>query len=102
MIVRGTVKYLQGLSDFAVLTTHYDNVANMAGRHFQVKGLKAMDTDRVKREIAAGADGVAAIAACMDYGLFEVKGEADCPHDALNICRLLSLPAKIMENIENM
>ena len=101
MIVRGVVKYLDSLPDYAVLTTHYDNVASHAGRHYQVKGLRAMDIDKVKAQIASGEDGVAAIAACMDYGLFEVRGEADCPHDALNILRLLSLPEEILESIEN-
>ncbi len=100
-IVRGVTRHLNGLAHISVLTTHYDGVAAYAGRHYQVMGLTGMDVAAVKARIAAGENGVAAISACMDYGLFEVKnGETDCPKDALNICRLLALDEGIMQLIE--
>jgi len=45
-------------------------------------------------------DGVAVIARHMNYGLYRVEGRSDCPRDALNICRMLSLKPEILEKIE--
>ena len=45
-------------------------------------------------------DGVAAIARHMNYGLYRIEGRADCPRDALHICRMLSLEPEILERIE--
>ena len=45
-------------------------------------------------------DGVAVIARHMNYGLYRVEGKADCPKDALNICRMLSMQPEILERIE--
>ena len=53
------------------------------------------------RELAAtNEDGVAVIARHMNYGLYRVEGRSDCPRDALNICRMLSLKPEILEKIE--
>ena len=45
-------------------------------------------------------DGVTVIARHMNYGLYKVEGKSDCPGDALNICRMLSLKPEIMKMIE--
>ena len=45
-------------------------------------------------------DGVAVIARHMNYGLYRVEGKSDCPRDALNICRMLSLKPEILEKID--
>ena len=49
---------------------------------------------------ATNEDGVAVIARHMNYGLYRVEGRSDCPRDALNICRMLSLKPEILEKIE--
>ena len=49
---------------------------------------------------AANEDGVALIARHMNYGLYRVEGKADCPKDALNILRMLSVKREILERIE--
>ena len=36
----------------------------------------------------------------MNYGLYRVEGKSDCPRDALNICRMLSLKEEILAKIE--
>ena len=43
---------------------------------------------------------VAVIARHMNYGLYRVEGRSDCPRDALNICRMLSLKPEILHLIE--
>ena len=104
MIVRAVTRYLNRQDAVTVLTTHYDGVAQEASLHYEVVGLRDMDTARVKGEIAlaspeAGAD---VIAAHMNYGLYRVEREQGCPRDALNICRLLSLTEEILSDIETL
>ena len=43
---------------------------------------------------------MAVIARHMNYGLYRVEGRSDCPRDALNICRMLSLKPEILHLIE--
>ena len=43
---------------------------------------------------------MAVIARHMNYGLYRVEGASDCPRDALNICRMLSLKPEILEKIQ--
>ena len=99
-IVRAVTQYLNGVNAISVLSTHYDRVADAASRHYQIIGLKDVDPDAIRRELSTGAaDGVALIARHMNYGLYRVEGSADCPKDALNICRMLSLNPAILESI---
>ena len=101
VIVKAVTQYLNGVNAISVLSTHYDNVAEAAGRHYQIIGLKDVDPKAIANEIGPNAeDGVAAIARHMNYGLYRVEGRADCPKDALNICRMLSLKPEILRNIE--
>lgn len=101
-IVRAVTQYLNASRSVALLTTHYDHVAEYAGRHYQVIGLKEVDTQKLKTEIAAAGarKGVDLIASHMNYGIYPVYGETDCPKDALNICRLLGLDEKVLNIIE--
>lgn len=104
MIVKAVTRYLNRRDTFSVLTTHYDGVAEEAACHYEVVGLRDMDTSRVKNEIAAAGKGEGAdvIAAHMNYGLYRVEKEQGCPRDARNICRLLSLEGEILADIETM
>ena len=102
MIVKAVTKYLNGIDAISVLSTHYDNVAEAASRHYQIIGLKDVDPAEIAKEIGPDTeDGVAAIARHMNYGLYRVEGRADCPKDALNICRMLSLKPEILAYIES-
>ncbi len=101
-IVRAVTKYLNASRSVALLTTHYDHVAECAGRHYQVIGLKEVDMKKLKSEIAAAGarKGVDLIASHMNYGIYQVYGETDCPKDALNICRMLGLDEDVLNIIE--
>ena len=102
MIVRAVTRYLNRQNVMAVLTTHYDGVAQEASLHYEVVGLRDMDTVRVKGEIALASpeQGADVIASHMNYGLYRVTREQGCPRDARNICRLLSLSDEILRDIE--
>ena len=101
VIVQAVTKYLNGVNAISVLTTHYDKVAEFAKRHYQIIGLRDIDPVKIKTEMAATTEsGVAVIARHMNYGLYRVEGRSDCPRDALNICRMLSLKEEILAQIE--
>ena len=101
VIVQAVTRYLNGVNAMSVLTTHYDKVAEFARIHYQIIGLRDVDPEQIRGELSATTeDGVAVIARHMNYGLYRVEGKSDCPRDALNICRMLSLKPEILERIE--
>ena len=101
-IVQAVTEYLNRANAIAVLATHYDHVARFAGAHYQVIGLRDMDAQQLQRDIAglSGADSMAHISRYMNYGLYRVENDRDCPRDALNICRLLGMDSEILKMIE--
>ena len=101
VIVQAVTKYLNEVNAISLLTTHYDKVAENAAAHYQIIGLRDVDPEKIRMELAVtNEDGVAVIARHMNYGLYRVEGRSDCPRDALNICRMLSLKPEILEKIE--
>ena len=101
VIVQAVTRYLNKVNAISLLTTHYDKVAENAGAHYQIIGLRDVDPEQIRRELAVtGDDGIQVIARHMNYGLYRVEGRSDCPRDALNICRMLSLQPEILSEIE--
>ena len=101
VIVQAVTKYLNGVNAISLLTTHYDKVADCGKAHYQIIGLRDIDPEAIRRELAvSGEDGIRVIARHMNYGLYRVEGRSDCPRDALNICRMLSLNPEILHLIE--
>lgn len=101
-LVRAVTKYLNDKHVMALLVTHFDHVAEHGKAHYQVVGLKDMDENQVQHEIAsAGKEkGVSVIASHMNYGLYRVENEGNCPRDAFRICRLLGLQDEVMDLLE--
>ena len=101
-LVRAVTRYLNECKVIALLVTHFDHVAEYARVHYQVAGLRDMDMGQVSREIAAAGEerAVSVIAEHMNYGIFRVEREADCPKDAFRICRLLGLQDAVMDRLE--
>ncbi len=100
-IAAATAEYFNEQQSIMLMTTHYDNVAEQAGAHYQVIGLRNVEVGALRNEIAVSSEnGVDIIARHMNYGLYRVSGREDCPHDALNICRMLDLDEEILKIIE--
>lgn len=101
-IVRAVTQYLNRQNAISVLATHYDHVAEVASAHYRVAGLRDLNWDALGYELRhlSGQEGAARIAAYMNYGLYPVHSRQDCPRDALHICRLLGMPAEIVEDAE--
>ncbi|OQB23779.1 MAG: DNA mismatch repair protein MutS [Firmicutes bacterium ADurb.Bin182] len=100
LIVRAVVKVFDSARCVAVFSTHYDQASQCASCHYQVKGLKNADIKKLAEKITDAKEGLKIIAKSMDYGLYKVEGKADCPRDALNICRLLALDKSILDEIK--
>ncbi len=101
VIVQAVTRYLNKVDSISLLTTHYDKVAENASAHYQIIGLRDVDPEQIRQELAAtGDDGIQVISRHMNYGLYRVEGRSDCPRDALNICRMLSLKPEILQEIE--
>ena len=96
-IARGVVQYLAGKNAVTLLATHYDGTAELAARHYQVKGLRRLEDDSPAGGM--GTDGLRRIENAMDYGLIPVEPGTACPRDALRICRMLGLNEEILKNI---
>lgn len=101
-IVQAVVNFLKDQNAMTVIATHYDHVAEYADCHYQVMGLKHVDKRKLEDEIHAAdtEKGIDIISKYMDYGIYRVHGQEDCPRDAIHICGLLGLDKRIMELIE--
>lgn len=101
VIVQAVTRYLNNVDAISLLTTHYDKVAENGSAHYQIIGLRDVDPEQIRQELElTGDDGIQVIARHMNYGLYRVEGRSDCPRDALNICRMLSLKPEILAEIE--
>ena len=101
-IVRGVVQYCNPKKQITLLATHYDHVAEHGNSHYQVYGLKNMDMDKIKQQIALEKDQnrVSFISKYMNYGIYKVTQVQDCPKDALNVCKLLGLQEEVVSYME--
>ncbi len=101
-IVQAVTEYLNRENAITVLATHYDRIAPLGRAHYQVVGLRDLDVDALAAKMNGLRDerGMALIETHMNYGLYRVEDDRDCPKDALNICRLLGMEPKIMEAVE--
>ena len=99
-IARAAVSFLADQNAITLLTTHYDHTAELAARHYQVKGLKKLES-LPAQDAPAGTqtDRLRVIEAAMDYGLIEVEPGTECPKDALTICRLLGMDERILAKL---
>ncbi len=101
-IVQAVTEYLNKQNAMTVLATHYDHVASQGRAHYQVVGLRGLDMEALRSQIQGLEEdrGVELIRRYMNYGLYRVEGEQDCPKDALHVCRLLGMTPEVMETVE--
>lgn len=101
-ISKAIVKYLKDKPAISLITTHYDNVADMEGvQHLQVIGLSELNLDDLTEEIKYG-DGMTIINKYMNYRLRVVDKSTPIPKDAINIARIMGLKKEIIDLAEEM
>lgn len=100
-ISKAIVIHLLKKASITLLTTHYDNVADIEDvLHLQVVGLSNLDFDKLEEEIRTS-DGMDIINKYMDYRLKVVEKSKEIPKDALNIARIMGLDKKILQIAED-
>lgn len=100
-LVKAVGMYLNKLSAFTLIATHYDGIADENMEHYQVIGLKNADFNMMKRKIElCKADAVEIIQQEMEYGIEKKSKCCQVPKDAVNICRLLGLDKEILDMID--
>ncbi|MBV1818904.1 DNA mismatch repair protein MutS [Anaerosalibacter bizertensis] len=102
-ISKALIKFLKDKNSITLVTTHYDNIADMEGvAHLQVIGLSDIEFEKLNEELKdRELDKMDIINRYMDYRLVEVKSKKEVPKDALNIARLMGLDEKIIHEAEN-
>src|SRR5690606_22407426 len=92
-ISKARIKFLKDKNSITLVTTHYDNIADMEGvAHLQVVGLSDIEFEKLNEELKdRELDKMDIINRYMDYRLVEVKSKKEVPKDALNIARLMGL-----------
>lgn len=101
-IAQGVTEYLNGKNAVALISTHYDKVAEHANVHYQIVGLSKLDLEELKKETSSleNSDKVHLIARHMNYNLVMVNNKQKPPHEALNVCYLLGMPHEIIDKIQ--
>lgn len=104
-LVRAAVRYFCDKKNaYALITTHFDDVASCACRHYQVMGLKNVDGAALEAALASGGGEGASrselLSRFMDYGLFRAESTENPPRDALKICRALNIPSEFMQYVD--
>lgn len=100
-ISKALVIHLLDKPSITLLTTHYDNVANIENVvHLQVVGLSNLNFDKLEEEIK-NSDGMDIINKHMDYSLKLVEKSKEIPRDALNIARIMGLDDQILKIAED-
>lgn len=94
-LVRAAVKFFSKQSNvFAFITTHFDDVACCADRHYQVMGLRHCNIERLKEALMTSSKTKTdVLEKFMDYGIFELSKNENPPRDALTICHALGISA---------
>lgn len=96
-ISKAIVIYLMNKNSITLLTTHYDNVADMEDvQHLQVVGLSEIDFNSLKEKINPE-EGMDIINKYMDYRLRPVDQNKTIPKDAINIAKLMGLNEEILQ-----
>lgn len=99
-ISKAIVAHLMKKPSISLLTTHYDNVADMEDVvHLQVIGLSKLDFETIAKELKHS-DGMDIINKYMDYRLRLVDKSTIVPKDALNIARIMGLDPSILSLAE--
>lgn len=101
-LVRAAVKYFSVREKtFAFITTHFDDVARLADKHYQVMGLRNADTEKLRAALAGGGrNRTRVLEEFMDYGIFELPNDANPPREALTICYALGIDKSFIELTE--
>jgi dsDNA-specific endonuclease/ATPase MutS2 len=100
-ISKAIVSYLKDKNSISLLTTHYDNIANLDNVvHLQVIGLSKINFDSLLLEMSKE-DKMDIINKYMDYRLKIVEKNTLVPRDALNIAKIMGIDEEVLKLAES-
>ncbi|SEF93763.1 MutS domain V [Caloramator fervidus] len=99
-IVKALCKYLNKFKSFVLVSTHYDSVVDNDMSHYQVIGLRNVNFNKLKKDLALK-NSIEVIQEYMDYRLVKVQSLSEVPKDALNISKLLGFNQEVINMAEN-
>lgn len=100
-ISRGVLEFFKKQQGISVVTTHFDGLSRMEKiRHLQVVGLRKVDPEKLKSELAYAEEGRGVLEKYMDYRLEERTNRDEVPKEALMIARLMGLREEILQTAE--
>ncbi|TXT59597.1 MAG: MutS domain V [Promethearchaeota archaeon] len=96
-LIKAVLNYLNNLNFITIIATHYDGIIETDMTHYQVRGLKDVNFEKLKQKININhQSSIETIQDHMDYQLEQVPSENEVPKDALNIAILLGLDQEII------
>lgn len=99
-ISKAIVSFLREKDSITLLTTHYDNVADMDEvGHLQVMGLSQVNLTDLAEDFDADKK-MEIVNKYMDYRLRKVEKDTQVPKDALNIAKLMGLDDEVLRRAE--
>lgn len=100
-ISRGVLEYFKKREGISVVTTHFDGLSRIKNiRHLQVVGLRKVDPEKLKSELAYAEEGKGVLEKYMDYRLEERTHLEEVPKEAIMIARLMGLREDILQTAE--
>jgi dsDNA-specific endonuclease/ATPase MutS2 len=96
-IINGLLSYIQKYKSFCLLSTHYSNIGTIEMQHFQVKGLKNADFEKMKFLIESNkSTSFDVIQDFMDYSIEKIPYNYKPNRDAIKIAVLLGLKEEVI------
>ncbi|MGL6104882.1 MutS-related protein [Romboutsia sp.] len=102
VLLKATCEYFKKYNSVSLISTHLDDINIDDATYYQVRGLKNVDFEGLKRQIdlkignGKNFNSIKLLQEYMDYRLEKVDKEAKVPKDAINICKLLGLDNEII------
>lgn len=92
-------EYLMDSRSIAVLTTHYDLSARLAGvDHWQVKGLSQVSQASLEEALSENSSAsLGHLSDLMDFSLQQVTAQSSHPREAIRVASYLNLPTEIIQ-----
>jgi dsDNA-specific endonuclease/ATPase MutS2 len=107
IIVKALAQFFNNFSSNTVITTHYDGIAQENMLHYQIRGLKEVNLQKLQKQIKPLLQNktqniqkiIQIIQENMDYQLDLVSSTSKVPKDAIHIAKMLGIDSKFLELI---
>jgi len=100
-LIQAVTRYLQKQMGVAIIATHYDEVSEQAGAHYQVRGFNHLSIEQIQQAFERGRDTMQFLQEQLDYRLEPSDKHRSIPQEARLICKAFRLEQEIIDYLEN-